>query len=97
MLGLTRPDSERARHDYAVKHFKFEPLGKRRLDKRPNGAENWSLTERAIPIQINRCTILNLANGLRLFVPMHPSALLRLQDEEEQDEEEMLRLREFRE
>jgi DNA polymerase len=94
----------------AVKHFKFEPRGKRRLHKRPNASEikicrQWlfdeieaigprlivalgataaqSLSGRAIPVQTNRGTILNVANGLRVFVTIHPSALLRLQDEEE--------------
>jgi uracil-DNA glycosylase family protein len=49
-----------------------------------------SLAGRAIPVQTNRDTILNVANGLPsmwqtgwVFVTIHPSALLRLQDEEE--------------
>jgi uracil-DNA glycosylase len=94
----------------AVKHFKFEPRGKRRLHKRPNASEikicrRWLFDEieaigpslivalgataaqdlagRAIPIQINRGAILDVANGLRVLVTIHPSALLRLQDEEE--------------
>jgi uracil-DNA glycosylase family protein len=94
----------------AVKHFKFEPRGKRRLHKRPNASEikicrRWLLDEieavgprlivalgvtaaqslagRAIPIQSNRGAVLDLANGLRVLVTIHPSALLRLQDEED--------------
>jgi uracil-DNA glycosylase len=94
----------------AVKHFKFEPRGKRRLHKRPNASEikicrRWlfdeiqaigprlivalgataaqSLTGRAIPVQSNRGAVLDAANGLRVFVTIHPSALLRLQDDEE--------------
>jgi len=94
----------------AVKHFKFEPRGKRRLHKRPNASEikicrRWlddeievihprlivalgataaqGLAEQAIPIQINRGKILDPPNGLRIFVTIHPSALLRLEDEEE--------------
>ncbi len=94
----------------AVKHFKFEPRGKRRLHKRPNASEikicrRWlldeievlsprlivalgataaqSLTGRAIPVQSNRGAVLDVANGLRVFVTIHPSALLRLQDEDE--------------
>jgi uracil-DNA glycosylase family protein len=94
----------------AVKHFKFEPRGKRRLHKRPNASEikicrRWlfdeieaigpqlivalgataaqSLLGRAILALTNRGKILDLANGLRVFVTIHPSALLRLQDEEE--------------
>jgi uracil-DNA glycosylase family protein len=94
----------------AVKHFKFEPRGKRRLHKRPNASEikicrRWLLDEieavgprlivalgvtaaqslagRAIPIQSNRGAVLDLANGLRVLVTIHPSALLRLQDEKD--------------
>jgi DNA polymerase len=94
----------------AVKHFKFEPRGKRRLHKRPNASEikicrRWlseeielihprlivalgataaqGLAERAIPVQSNRGKLLDVANGLRVFITIHPSALLRLQDDEE--------------
>ena len=94
----------------AVKHFKFEPRGKRRLHKRPNASEikicgKWlfeeidaisprlivalgataaqGLTGRAIPVQSNRGAVLNVARGLRVFITIHPSALLRLQDEKE--------------
>lgn len=93
----------------AVKHFKFEPRGKRRLHKRPNAGEinvcrKWLLGEiaaveprlvvalgataaqglvgRPIPIQSNRGAVLDLAPRLRVFVTLHPSALLRLPDEE---------------
>jgi uracil-DNA glycosylase len=93
----------------AVKHFKFEPRGKRRLHKRPSAGEimvcrRWllgeieavgprlvvalgataaqSLAGRPIPVQSNRGAILKLAGGRRVFVTIHPSALLRLQDEE---------------
>ena len=94
----------------AVKHFKFEPRGKRRLHKRPNASEikicrRWLFEEiqaigprlivalgataaqglagRAIPVHSNRGAVLDVANGLRVLVTIHPSALLRLQDEEE--------------
>jgi DNA polymerase len=36
-----------------------------------------------IPVQANRGRILEVDNGLRVFVTIHPSALLRLQDAEE--------------
>jgi len=94
----------------AVKHFKFEPRGKRRLHERPNASEikicrHWlfdeieairpglvvalgataalSLAGRALRVQTNRGAIFNMENGLRIFVTIHPSALLRLRDEEE--------------
>ena len=94
----------------AVKHFKFEPRGKRRLHKRPNASEikicrRWlfgeidavrprlivalgptaahGLTGRAVLVQSNRGAVLDGANGLRVFVTIHPSALLRLENAEE--------------
>jgi uracil-DNA glycosylase len=103
-------DRKRAYVTNAVKHFKFEPRGKRRLHKRRNASEiricrRWLLDEidaigprlivalgataaqcltgRAIPVQSNRGAALDAANGLWVFVTIHPSALLRLQDEEE--------------
>jgi uracil-DNA glycosylase family protein len=92
----------------AVKHFKFEPRGKRRLHKRPNAYEvercKWwndieirlvrpkivvalgataarSLTGRTVTIGRVRGTFLPLGGGARLMVTIHPSALLRMQDE----------------
>jgi uracil-DNA glycosylase family protein len=109
-LAEASVDRERVYVTNAVKHFKFEPRGKRRLHKRPNASEikicrHWLLDEieaigprlivalgataaqslagRAVPVQINRGRILDVANGLRVFVTIHPSALLRLHDEEE--------------
>jgi uracil-DNA glycosylase len=94
----------------AVKHFKFEPRGKRRLHKRPNASEikicrRWLFEEieaiaprlivalgataaqglagRVIPVQSTRGAVFGLENGLRVLVTIHPSALLRLQDEED--------------
>ncbi len=92
----------------AVKHFKFEPRGKRRLHKRPNTYEIercrwWQDIERAIiepelivalgataarslfgrPIVISkmRGNIVDGADGARLLVTIHPSYLLRIDDE----------------
>ena len=103
-------DRKRVYVTNAVKHFKFEPRGKRRLHKRPNTGEikicRWwlleeieginprlivalgataaqSLAGRAIPVQRDRGAVLDVANGRRVLVTIHPSALLRLQDEEE--------------
>jgi uracil-DNA glycosylase family protein len=103
-------DRERIYVTNAVKHFKFELRGKRRLHKRPNAGEikicrRWlfeeieaigprfivalgataaqSLAGRAIPVQANRGKILDGTNGMRIFMTIHPSALLRLQNEEE--------------
>jgi len=92
----------------AVKHFKFEPRGKRRLHKKPNAYEiercKWwldqeraivqpavivavgataarSLLGRVVTITKLRAETLQLADGTRLVVTIHPSALLRTQDE----------------
>ncbi len=89
----------------AVKHFKNEPRGKRRLHKRPDAGEIeacrwWLEAERtfvrpklivalgatairgvlgkAQPVGSLRGTVQPLADGSRLFVTIHPSALLRL-------------------
>jgi uracil-DNA glycosylase len=97
----------------AVKHFKFEPRGKRRLHKRPNAGEikvcrRWligeieavaphlvvalgataaqSLAGRPVPVQTNRGAVLDLACGRRVLITVHPSALLRLQDETDKRE-----------
>jgi uracil-DNA glycosylase family protein len=92
----------------AVKHFKFEPRGKRRLHKKPNAYEiercRWwnelereivkpavvvalgataarSLLGRTLTISKVRGQVL-LSNGMRLVVTVHPSYLLRIENEE---------------
>jgi len=92
----------------AVKHFKFEPRGKRRLHKRPNAYEidrcHWWLDfEKALvkpevvvalgatalrsiagkPLSINkvRGKFMPLKTGGRFLATIHPSYLLRIQDE----------------
>jgi DNA polymerase len=92
----------------AVKHFKFEQRGKRRLHKKPNAYEidrcHWwqdyerkivkpelivalgataarSITGRPVTITKLRGTVLTLADGSRAVITIHPSALLRMEDE----------------
>jgi DNA polymerase len=92
----------------AVKHFKFEMRGKRRLHKRPNAYEiercKWwndmerlivkpevvvalgataarSLLGRVVTITKVRGEPIELHDGARLVVTIHPSALLRIEDE----------------
>ena len=94
----------------AVKHFKYEMRGKRRLHKRPNNYEVerckvWldlerslvkpdiivalgvtaarSLTGRTLTIGKVRGAPIAMADGTRLIVTMHPSALLRIDNEAE--------------
>jgi uracil-DNA glycosylase len=98
----------------AVKHFKHEMRGKRRLHKRPNAYEIdrckvWLDLERAIikPVAIvalgataarslfgrvisisqMRGRQLQLADGTDVFVTIHPSYLLRIQDAEDKQRE----------
>jgi len=92
----------------AVKHFKYEMRGKRRLHKRPNAyeierCERWndlerlivkpeivvalgataarSLLGRVVTITKVRGEPIDLHDGSRLVVTIHPSALLRIEDE----------------
>lgn len=94
----------------AVKHFKHEMRGKRRLHKRPNNYEiercrTWltqeleavrpsvvvalgvtaarGLTGKTITISKARKTPISLSDGVMLAVTVHPSALLRIEDEAE--------------
>jgi uracil-DNA glycosylase len=98
----------------AVKHFKHEMRGKRRLHKRPNAYEidrcKWwlereraivkpeaivalgataarSLFGRAITITKVRGQALELADGTAAFVTIHPSALLRIQESDERQQQ----------
>ena len=102
----------------AVKHFKHEMRGKRRLHKRPNTYEiercKWwndverlivkpevvvalgataarSLTGRTVTIGKVRGTPIELHDGSRLVVTIHPSALLRIED----DADKRAKYREF--
>src|SRR5436190_21968558 len=94
----------------AVKHFKFERRGKRRLHKKPNAYEidrcKWwfeqeraivkpelvvalgataarSVMGRAVTIGKLRGEALTLEDGTRAVITIHPSALLRMQEEAE--------------
>jgi len=94
----------------AVKHFKHELRGKRRLHKRPNNDEIercriWldaerklvkpaaivalgvsaarSLTGKTVTIAKLRGKPLEMADGTRLFVTVHPSSLLRIEDDDD--------------
>ncbi len=98
----------------AVKHFKYEMRGKRRLHKRPNAYEiarcRWwldqeriivqpeaivamgataarSLFDRVVTISKMRGQPHRLADGTPAFVTIHPSFLLRIQDEGDKQRE----------
>lgn len=107
-------DRETAYVTNAVKHFKFEPRGKRRIHKRPETPEiehcRWwleqersivkprlvlalgataarALTGRPQTIFRVRGQVRTLDDGTGLLVTVHPSYLLRLQDERRKREE----------
>jgi len=94
----------------AVKHFKHEMRGKRRLHKRPNNYEVerckvWldqerrlvgpstiialgvtaarSLTGKTVTIAKMRRTPVDMADGTKLVITVHPSALLRIEDDDD--------------
>ena len=98
----------------AVKHFKNEPRGKRRLHKKPDTSEidacRWwldneleliqpavavalgttaarALMRKALSINANRGRLIALPNGGKGLITVHPSYLLRLQEERDKRRE----------
>jgi DNA polymerase len=98
----------------AVKHFKFEPRGKRRIHSKPNAGEisacRWwldkelsfiqpdlavalgataaqSLTGKAVPVTKMRGQVIEREDGLRVFLTIHPSFLLRIRDHADKEAE----------
>ncbi len=118
ILDRALADAGIARHDTyvtnAVKHFKNEPRGKRRIHKRPNAAEieqcRWwfereiaivkpallvalgataarTLLGRAARVQKERGRLQAGAEGIPVFITLHPSALLRIREDDERERE----------
>lgn len=100
-------DRDKAYVTNAVKHFKFEPRGKRRIHARPNTGEiqacRWwldhelalikprlavalgataalSLLGKPIAITKKRGNFVTRDDGLRIFLTIHPSYILRIGD-----------------
>ncbi|KQZ26721.1 DNA polymerase [Mesorhizobium sp. Root552] len=98
----------------AVKHFKFEPRGKRRIHSRPNAGEvqacRWwldkelalvnprlvvalgataalSLLGKSIAVTKMRGEVVERIDGLRVFLTIHPSFILRIPDEAQKEAE----------
>ncbi|RUU03200.1 uracil-DNA glycosylase [Mesorhizobium sp. USDA-HM6] len=98
----------------AVKHFKFEPRGKRRIHSKPNAGEvracRWwmdkeldlikpnlavalgstaaqSLLGTAVPVLKMRGEVTQREDGLRVFVTIHPSLILRIREPADKDAE----------
>ncbi|TKT77614.1 UdgX family uracil-DNA binding protein [Aquamicrobium sp. LC103] len=98
----------------AVKHFKFEPRGKRRIHSKPNAGEiqacRWwmgqeldligpdivvalgataaqSLLGKAVPVTKMRGRTFEREDGVRVFVTIHPSFILRIRDSADKEAE----------
>ena len=98
----------------AVKHFKFEPRGKRRIHSKPNAGEvqacRWwldkelglikpdlavalgataaqSLLGKAVPVMKMRGEVIEREDGLRVFVTIHPSFILRIREPADKEAE----------
>lgn len=107
----------------AVKHFKWEPAGKRRLHKKPNSREiaacrPWlvseiealqpeiivclgvtavrSVLQRGVKIGEERGRLMESPLGPRVLVTVHPSSLLRIQDQPDKEEARKAFLRDLR-
>ena len=105
-------DRQRTYVTNAVKHFKFELRGKRRIHERPNGGEisacrwwldqeralirpkitvalgataAWSLFGKAMTISALRGEAQNLPDGGEAWVTVHPSYLLRVRDNKDEE------------
>jgi uracil-DNA glycosylase len=107
----------------AVKHFKNEPRGKRRIHKKPDTSEidacRWwldnelhviqprvvvalgataarGLMRKALGINANRGRLLRLSDAMQAVITVHPSYLLRLQEERDKRREFDLLVKDLR-
>ncbi|MBX3582015.1 MAG: UdgX family uracil-DNA binding protein [Rhizobiaceae bacterium] len=114
VLGDAGIDRQKTYVTNAVKHFKFEPRGKRRIHSRPNAGEvqacRWwldkelalakpalvvalgataalSLLGKAVPITKMRGQLVERDDGLRVFLTIHPSFILRIRDPDDKEAE----------
>ncbi|MER9402864.1 UdgX family uracil-DNA binding protein [Mesorhizobium caraganae] len=108
----------------AVKHFKFEPRGKRRIHSKPNAGEvqacRWwldqefelikphlavalgataalSLLGKATPVMKMRGQVIEREDGLRVFITIHPSFILRIREPADKEAERERFLRDMKE
>ncbi|TPN56310.1 UdgX family uracil-DNA binding protein [Mesorhizobium sp. B1-1-9] len=108
----------------AVKHFKFEPRGKRRIHSKPNAGEvqacRWwldqefelikphlavalgataalSLLGKATPVMKMRGQVIEREDGLRVFITIHPSFILRIREPADKEAERKRFLKDMRE
>lgn len=120
MLDDAGVDRQKVYVTNAVKHFKFEPRGKRRIHSKPNAGEvqacRWwidreldlirpdlvvalgataaqSLLGKAVPVTKMRGEVMQREDGLRVFITIHPSFILRIREpaDKEAERERFLR------
>jgi DNA polymerase len=127
VFGSILDDADIDRHKVyvtnAVKHFKFEPRGKRRIHSKPNAGEiqacRWwlgkeldlikpnlvvalgataaqSLLGKAVPITKMRGDVVEREDGVRVFLTIHPSFILRIREHEEKEAERERFLKDMR-
>jgi uracil-DNA glycosylase len=107
----------------AVKHFKFEPRGKRRIHSKPNAGEvqacRWwldkelsliqpdlvvalgataaqSLLGEPVPVMKMRGDVIERDDGLRVFLTIHPSFILRIREHADKEAERERFLKDMR-
>ena len=115
MLDEAGIDRQKVYVTNAVKHFKFEPRGKRRIHQsrmparsrpaaggstgncdliKPNlvvalgATAAQSLLGKAIPITKMRGQVIEREDGLRVFITIHPSFILRIHERDKEAERE---------
>jgi uracil-DNA glycosylase family protein len=98
----------------AVKHFKFEPRGKRRIHSKPNAGEvqacRWwldkelnlikptlavalgttaalALLGKTVPVTRMRGEVIEREDGLKVFITIHPSFILRIREPADREAE----------
>lgn len=114
ILDVAGVDRQKVYVTNAVKHFKFEPRGKRRIHSKPNAGEvqacRWwidqefelikpnlavalgataamSLLGKAIPVTKMRGQVIEREDGLRVFITIHPSFILRIREPADKEAE----------
>jgi uracil-DNA glycosylase len=107
----------------AVKHFKFEPRGKRRIHSKPNAGEvqacRWwldrelgllkprltvalgataaqGLLGKAVPVTRMRGDVIEREDGVKVFITIHPSFILRIREPDDKQAERARLLRDMR-
>jgi probable DNA metabolism protein len=114
ILDEAEVDRQKVYVTNAVKHFKFEPRGKRRIHSKPNSGEiqacRWwldkelalvkpdlvvalgataaqSLLGKPVPITKMRGQLVEREDGLKVFLTIHPSFILRIRENDEKEAE----------